>query len=389
MLQTQEGVNWIVFASEPIAFEFDSRIRTEVISSKPFKGTLRLAVIPRSSKVEDSGNGMVQVSSSTGLRRLVYHASVYPVGAKVDYFFRDPSAPTTTNNVGKSVLSGITGNLGVLKTGAGITQPTKGEERVADVKFQFTTKTANSNAITADAATGKQTDLLMLSLPHHAFSFTQSHILDSSHFDLVYQCIKGAMTPVIGSVWTYEERLLSLGFEPSAHDASKSLDSILSNKSVRRLLAENLEDDVLIAPPTRTENIYGFGKQVARLAQLAHIADQLLGPANPINLGSNSSKANNTQSFSSAPLDKRLVSVRDAALQKLSENLELLFTDQLSDSLLYDASLGGMVSSDGIADFNADFGNGRYNGKCHFTGETVSFCSVTAPARVIWPKSQF
>ena len=362
-----------MFASEPITFEFDSRIRTDVISSKPFKGTLRLAVIPRSSKVEDAGNGMVQVSSSTGLRRLVYHASVYPVGAKVDYSFRDPSAPTTTNNIGKSVLSGVTG--GVLKTVTGISQPAKGEERVAYVQFQFTTKSANSNANTANDAAGKQTDLLMLSLPHHAFSFTKSHILDSSHFDLVYQCIKGAMTPVIGSVWTYEEELLSLGFEPSAHDASKSLDSILSNKSVRRLLVDNLEDDILIAPPTRTENIYGFGKQVARLAQLAHIADQLLGPTNPTNLGSNSSKTNNTQSFSGTPLDERLASVREKALRKLSENLELLFTDQLSDSLLYDASLGGLVSSDGIADFNADFGNGRYNGKFYCWRDSYFFLS--------------
>lgn len=361
MLQTDEGVNWIVFASEPITLEFDTKIRTDVVSSKPFKGTLRLAIIPPSSKVEDAGNGMVQISSSTGLRRLVYHASVYPVGAQVDYSFRDPSAPETAKNAAKSVLFGITGKKGILKAVVGKNQPPKGEERVAYVQFKFTTKIANSSANTANAATGKQTALLMLSLPHHAFSFTKSHILDASHFDLVYQCIKGSMTPVVGSVWTYEEKLLSLGFEPSSHDASNSLDSILSNKSVRRLLADNLEDDVRIAPPTRTENVYGFGKQVARLAQLAHIADKLLGPSNPSTLASNSSKSNSTHSYSGTPVDARLVSVREKAMKKLSENLELLFSDQLSDSLLYDASLGGLVSSDGIADFNADFGNGRYN----------------------------
>ena len=348
-----------------------------MVASKPFKGTIRLAIIPPSSKVEDSGNGMAQISSSTGLRRLVYHASVYPTGAKVDYSFRDPTAPATTTNIGKNVLSGITGitgSGGVLKNLAQKTQPPKGEGRVADVHFHFTTKTANSNANTANAATGKTTGLLMLSLPHHAFTFTKSHILDGKHFDLVYQCIKGAMTPVVGSVWTYEEKLLPLGFEPSAGDASKSLDSILSNKAVRKVLADNLEDDVKIAPPVRTENVYGFGKQVARLAQLAHIADKLLGPENPTTHGDNSSETSSTLSHSGTRLDDRLIKVRQTAMQKLSENLELLFTDQLSDSLLYDASLGGLVSSDGLADFNADFGNGRYNGE--FKWVSFLFCNT-------------
>ncbi|CAB9512842.1 Endo-1,3(4)-beta-glucanase [Seminavis robusta] len=369
VLQSQEGVNWIAFSSEPISFVYDTRRRTTVVASKVFKGTIRLAIIPPSSKVTDS-KGTMQVSSSTGLRRLVYHASVYPVGATVDYDFRDPAVTTTTTSVGKTVLSGLTGGGSASRT----TKTTSSSDRVAAVHFQFQTKTANSNANAAAAATGKTTGLLMLSLPHHATSFTRTHVLDSKHFDLVYQCIKGTMTPVVGSIWTYEEKLLPVGFEPFAQDGTSS---ILSEKAIRRLLADNLEDDLNIALPTRTENIYGFGKQIARLGQLAHIADALVGPtdnANDNNKTSTNSSKSNTNA--SSGLDARLLSIKNSAMEKLSSFLELLLTNQLSDSLLYDASVGGLVSSDGLADFNADFGNGRYNDHHFHYGYLLFACAM-------------
>jgi len=362
VLQTQEGVNWIMFSSEPMTFVFDPKIRKGVVSSKPFKGTLRLAVIPPSSKVESSDSGKAKISSSTGFRRLVYHASVYPVDATVDYVFRDPTAVTTTK-VGKNALSGILGSA-ILTEGAKNRLTPKKARRVAEIRFHFTTRTTSSAVATANVDTGKTTGLLMLSLPHHVFSFTKSHILDAKHFDLVYQCIKGAMTPVVGSLWSYEEELLSLGFEPSTEDASESLKLILSNKNVRKLMVDNLEIDEKIAPPAIDENIYGFGKQAARLAQLAHIADEILGPDHPTTLAANTN-ATHTNDIShlgsSRRVGDRLIALRQNSMDKLSRHLELLFTDQLDDSLVYDASLGGLVSSNGLSDFNADFGNGRYN----------------------------
>jgi Glycosyl hydrolase family 81 C-terminal domain/Glycosyl hydrolase family 81 N-terminal domain len=362
VLQTQEGVHWIVFSSEPISFVYDTRIRTTVVASKAFKGTIRLAIIPTSSSQvrETDSNGMVKISSSTGLRRLVYHASVYPVGAKVDYVFRDLASTTTTATAAasKSFLSVLTGSVGGLGTSRE-TKVTPSGERVASVHFHFQTKIANSNANAAAVATGKTTDLLMLSLPHHAVSFNPNHVLDAKHFDLAYLCIKGAMAPVVGSIWTYEEKLLPLGFEPILTDAwpYSPTEETLRNPAIRKLLADNLEDDLNIAMPTRTENVYGFGKQIARLGQLAHIADVLVGPDH----------ASSNNSVSGKPalkgLEARLLHIRDSAMEKLNGYLELLLENQLSDSLLYDASLGGLVSTEGLADFNADFGNGRYNGK--------------------------
>lgn len=350
-------MNWIVFSSEPISFVFDTRRKTDVYSAKAFKGTIRLAVIPPSSTIRDTNNDMVQISSSTGLRRLIYHAAVYPVGGKVDYDFRDPTSDTTTTTgATKNVISAVTSG----RTIASVMKPSESTgSRIATVHFQFTTKTINSNTNIASSAASTSTGLLMLALPHHVVYFTNGHLLDNEHFDLVYKCIKGNMTPVVGSSWSYDEPLLSLGFE---HNIA-GVQQIFSEPNIRRLMLENLEKDLKIAPPTRDENIYGFGKQVARLAQLAHIADEL-------DVGSsgtaprNDKSSNNTQrTRRAATLDDRMVNIRKVATDKLFNYLKLLLDNQLSDSLYFDAALGGLVSTDGIADWNADFGNGRYNGK--------------------------
>jgi endoglucanase Acf2 len=361
ILQSQEGVNWIVFASEPISFVFDSRVRTNVVSSKVFNGIIRLAVIPPSSKLKDTNDGMVHISSSTGLRRLVYHAGVYPVGAKVDYDFGDPTADTTTTITAKKVLSGI--------TGAGLTAQRKkiSDTRVSNVHFHFTTKSINSNTNSPSSAS-KTTGLLMLSLPHHAVALTQSHVLDSTHFDLVFQCIKGAMTPVVGSSWTYEEKLLPLGFESNTPSSLSSSTNVFADKTISKILLDQIEEDLDIALPARNENIYGFGKQVARLAQLAHIADVLVqadggGPPTQVSESNSTVRSSSNSNGLTGSGDDRTDRIRERAANKLSSYLEMLLNNQLSDSLLFDASLGGLVSVDGLSDWNSDFGNGRYNGK--------------------------
>lgn len=369
VFQTQEGVNWIVFSSEPISFAFDTRRRTDIVSSKMFKGTIRLAIIPPSSTfkygVTSSGSEMVQISSSTGLRRLVYHAGVYPVAARIDWDFRDP-APLSLLS-GKKVLSGITG----VATTTASEAPRNNGNRIGTVHFHFTTKTANSNTNAPASSTVKTTGLLMLALPHHVDAFPRSHALDIKHFDLVYHCIKGALTPVVGSSWSYEEKLPSLGFD--GNPANVISKSVFTNIAIRDTLLDNLEADLKIALPTRNENIYGFGKQLARLASLAHIASTL------VEMDQENKGINNTQSGGS---NQRLQTVKKSATDKLMYYLDMLLSNQVSDSLLYDATLGGLVSTDGVADWNADFGNGRYNGmyQCSIF---LTFVSVILTACVV------
>ena len=125
----------------------------------------------------------------------------------------------------------------------------------------------------------------MLALPHHAQSLPTTVQLAKNMFDLVFECIKGPMRPVLGSSWSYDEPLPSLGFEG---DSGSNSDKLYLDPGVRSKIVKSLKEDVNIALPTPTENIYGFGKQVARLAQLAHIAHVLQGNNNTVSMNKRS-----------------------------------------------------------------------------------------------------
>ena len=100
------------------------------------------------------------------------------------------------------------------------------------------------------------------------------------------------MRPVVGSTWAYDESLPMFGFDG---DSGSNLSKMYLDPSVKRVILESLQGDVNIPQPTSTEDIYGFGKQAARLAQIAHIANNLLD-----NSTASSSSASGKQS------DKRL-----------------------------------------------------------------------------------
>jgi endo-1,3(4)-beta-glucanase len=84
-------------------------------------------------------------------------------------------------------------------------------------------------------------------------------------------------------------------------------------------------------------NIYGYGKQVARLAQLAHITKKV------------TRRSNSTSNM------------LDEITAKLHNSLVSLLDGEVKDELLYDAKFGGIVSKNGLSDPGEDFGNGRYN----------------------------
>ena len=165
------------------------------------------------------------------------------------------------------------------------------------------------------------------------------------------------MRPVVGSTWAYDESLPMFGFDG---DSGSNFSQMYLDPSVKRVILESLRGDVNIAPPTSTEDIYGFGKQAARLAQIAHIANNLLD-----NSTASSSSASGKQS------DKRLSAddntqdiaknVLKQALDALHHSFDLFLVGKVSDALAYDANMGGLVTVNGLRNPNADFGNGRYN----------------------------
>ena len=301
IFKTQEGANWIMFSSEPMNLEFDAVGKTTISSTSPFTGIIRIAYIP-SKEANEGASG-----SSTGLRRLIYHAGVYPTGGQVSWDFPRSQA---SNNKGATPLVNAT-------------------SRSATIHFNYATKTMSDTSLRPNAATNA---LLMLALPHHAQLLPKNTLLNAKHFDLTYNCIKGPLTPVVGASWSYDEPLLDLEFDGpmSPMDAN-----------VKRKILDQLDKDLTKNLPEATENIYGFGKTVARLAQLAHIADILHSE------GDGSGRHGNASSS------------RDQAASLLSGYLEKFLSGEVTDVLLYDSNLGGMVSKNGLADTGEDFGNGR------------------------------
>jgi endoglucanase Acf2 len=161
------------------------------------------------------------------------------------------------------------------------------------------------------------------------------------HFDLNYECIKGNMTPVIGSTWNLDEPLSNIDFDEPMQDV---------DDNIKDFILQQVEDDMNQVLPSPTENVYGYAKQVARLAQLAHIADQFEGKSE------NDGNITNTMQGSSV--------LSKVSLQ-LSKYLEAYLSSEVSDKLLFDKNLGGICSKNGLLNKEEDFGNGRYNGKAH------------------------
>ena len=301
LAKTREGLDWMIASSEPITLDFNTRIPTTLTASKPFSGVLRLACLP--GKHGENKSEQHSKSSTTGLQRLVEHSSVYPIGGAVDWTFR-----------------------------------TTKENRVATLHFDFDTKTFD------DANDDSSKELLMLALPHHAKLLPKDVLLSSKkEFDLTYECIKGQMTAVTGSSWKYDEPLLNIGFAEGPGSV-KPDDKVLNDSRVRESLINNLQHDVNIALPVLNENIYGYGKQAARLAQLVFIGNELLRTG---------------KETDSAVID--LVKLVDKTVQALYKAMASLLDSETNDKLIYDANLGGIVTSDGLANTQADFGNGMYN----------------------------
>jgi endo-1,3(4)-beta-glucanase len=301
IFRTPEGDNWIMFTSEPINLKFDKIRKTTISAAAAYTGVIRLAYIPSGERNDEK-----TFDSSTGLRRLIYHSATYPVGGQISYEFHSTMTQSSTSS-------------------------TDDMSRRATVTFNYATQSMVAPAL---KSTSTQS-LLMLALPHHAALLSDSVKLSQKKFDLKYQCIKGDMAPVIGSSWSYEEPLYDLEFDGNFRPL---------NESDRDLILEQVEDDLNRVLPTFAENIYGYGKQVARLAQLAHIADQLEPKT--------ASDENTTSTHS----------LLGKAKKQLSKYLEAFLSSDVSDGLLFDSQMGGLVSSNGLHDKGEDFGNGRYNG---------------------------
>lgn len=119
---------------------------------------------------------------------------------------------------------------------------------------------------------------------------------------------------------------------------------------------------------------YGFGKQIARLAQLAHIAS-VIDAANDHELDHVVEQIKSTNGTASARDSGAVISgTTRRAFALLEKYLGMwLIGDGHNEHLVFDADFGGVLSKEGTKDINSDFGNARYNGE--LTSEK-HFCRV-------------
>jgi endoglucanase Acf2 len=371
-IASQEGMDWILFSSEPIELQFDLIGRATIASTSKFKGVLRIAHIP-SPQSGDSNSAMhasaaggalyTNATISTGLQRLIYHAGVYPVRGDVSWTFRSVDSDISLANTATSIMgkSSATANDGSSFTSSSSTS----QDRIATLTFSFMTETFTSSSSASSAK-----PLLMLALPHHAQLLPSNMQLGRDQFDLVFKCIKGPMRPTVGRVWSYDERLSTIGFDD--FDVLDNRRKGYLHPSVRPLIIESLKSDINLALPTLTENVYGFGKQTARLAQLAHIA-YMLQEGNAADFTVNQNRTDEA-TFHDDNTD--VVEVYLEAVRLLRYSLEQFLDKNASDVFVFDQNLGGLVSSDGLRDSGADFGNGRYNDHHLQYGRILYACAV-------------
>ena len=291
-LQQAEGQRWLLFASEPITFNMIRMQQIQYLEATDtnYRGVLRLAYIPSDASLD-----------GTLAQRLMAHSLIYPTSGRI-----------TTEYIAYS-----------------------GKE-MATITFAYDTEggsgTNNANDI-----------LLMLILPHHVDAILSNFGGDSSHFLLsstqfsgTYSCIKGNMSAVIGDSWSYRENLSQISLSTDT--------DITAHENIVNSIKRYLINDVTIVLPTET-NIYGFGKEVARMAQLAHIAHEI------------------------GDMDSH-----KKAIRILHDSL-VLHLFQRDDRLMYDTDFGGIISVAGLQDPNADFGNGRYNDH-HFHYSYIIYASA-------------
>jgi endo-1,3(4)-beta-glucanase len=272
------------------------------------------------------------------------------------------------------------------------------ENSIGRITFSYETI-----GMTSTTSPATNVPLLTLALPHHAASITTAEelLLQEDDFDLTYWSIKGQMVPVIGDSWAYEEELTftAFGDDPSLESSQLSVNNeskaiLALDQSIRDLLLQTVLSDLDVNLPDLSNGAYGAGKQIARLAQLAHIA-QVVHAANvhvvdeevnrimnntvtqPKPLEAESSLVPIENAASSVPTEKNKISSGTSrkAYALLEKYLTLWLGDQKEKRLVYDAQLGGILSTKGMEDVNADFGNSRYNDH-HFHYGYVLFAAA-------------
>lgn len=219
-----------------------------------------------------------------------------------------------------------------------------GSEDIANVEIHWKTQQFPSKG-------SDPSKLLMLALPHHVDSLAldaKNATLNNLEDGLQYTSIKGMMKGIHGNVWHLQEQLPAVNWYFSEDGLFKN-DSSDAHADARAAMRQQATDEIIEQVrkdahtfPDYSPDVYNFGKQVGREARVLLTADRF-GQQDIV----------------------------EHCLSKLKVKLGAWLEGTNPDKLVYDQTFGGVVTSDGIRQQDADYGNGYYNDH-HVSGSVGS-----------------
>ncbi|GLD98165.1 hypothetical protein PINS_up006862 [Pythium insidiosum] len=215
----------------------------------------------------------------------------------------------------------------VFPTGGAVKYKVDAAKDVATVEFQWKTRRLDGTASLEGA------QLMMLALPHHVDAMDKS--ANTLLSDVRYTSIRGMMTGVTGDVWRMTETLPAVEWDykdDGLFRADLPPSQAETAADARRRIVESLRRDVAVSAQPLSADSYNFGKLIGRDARLLLTAAR----------------------FEQQDLVTTM-------LEKMKRELTPWLTGANPNALLYDRTFGGVVTTDGLRDSAADFGNGRYN----------------------------
>lgn len=208
-----------------------------------------------------------------------------------------------------------------------------------DIEASVTEDTASVRFVWKTEGEG---DLLTMALPHHL-----KHIDKLKTADISYPTVIGKMTGVSGASWELVYPLSTIGW-----DAPRRVSDDWGEAVV-----DALEEDRTFTPDQAivgTDPYFG-GKQIAKLARIAQIAE-VIGKSD----------------------------VAEELRARLKSHLNPWLNGENENPLVYDTTWGGLVTTKGLTDQTADFGQGYYNDHHFHYGYFLYAAAVVAKYDADW-----
>jgi len=213
-----------------------------------------------------------------------------------------------------------------------------------DISYAFNSDTASLNFVWQTRGPCPSSVLIM-ALPHHTDSIVLNNF--TAVTSLQYRMIKGYMTGIVGNNWSLKENLTPIQwYSPAGIDPSKksAVVAALQQEKNRRCTVGDS---------------YNAGKILASMGRMALIADEI------------------GDSVTATLIRQNMIADMDPWL--LGTNW---------DALLYEPLWGGICSTSGLADENADYGQGWYNDHHFHYGYFLYAAAVIGKGNSAWIQSR-